>query len=71
MIRLEINPTRIERVVLESKSEIERDFDDAAYRLIQPLISRIDTRLRKAATEAIEKASLRGPSFRRPGLKYP
>jgi hypothetical protein len=53
VIRLEINAAGIARVMLEPQSRIEWDFDDAAYRLIQPLISRIDTRLRNAAQKAL------------------
>lgn len=52
MIRVEINPARIERIVLESRSEMERDFDDATYRFIRPLLDRLDRRLRSVAKSA-------------------
>jgi hypothetical protein len=55
VVRIEINPARVERVVLESKSAMEADFDDAVYRLIRPLVNRIDRTLRKAAREALGK----------------
>lgn len=53
MIRIELSPGRIERISFESKSEVERDFDQVAYRLIQPLVMRIDTRLRRAVCEVL------------------
>jgi hypothetical protein len=53
MIKVEINPARIERIVLESRSEMERDFDDATYRFIRPLLDRLDRRLRSVARSAI------------------
>jgi hypothetical protein len=52
MIRVDINPVRIERIVFESASEMERDFDDAAYRLIWPLLKLIDEQLTRAAAES-------------------
>jgi hypothetical protein len=55
MIRVEINPARIERIVLESRSEMERDFDDATYRFIRPLLDRLDRRLRSVARTAIKE----------------
>jgi hypothetical protein len=32
---------------------MEADFDDAVYRLIRPLVNRIDRTLRRAAREAL------------------
>jgi hypothetical protein len=60
MIRVEINPARIERIVLESRSEMERDFDDATYRFIRPLLDSLDRRLRLVA-----RAAFREPPERR------
>ena len=65
MIRVEINPTRVERVVLESKSEMERDFDQAAYLLIQPLLNRIDRRLRSIADAVLKPTNNSAKSLER------
>jgi hypothetical protein len=47
MVRIELNPARIERVVIEAKSEMERDFDTATYVLIQPILRRINRELKR------------------------
>jgi hypothetical protein len=54
VIKIEINPARIERIVLESRTEMERDFDDATYRFIRPILNRLDRRLRSVAKNAIK-----------------
>jgi hypothetical protein len=45
----------IERIVQESRSEMEGDFDDATYRFIRPLLDRPDRRLRSVARTAIKE----------------
>jgi len=55
VIKVEINPARIERIVLESPSAIERDFDAAAYAIIRPYLDRIDRRLRQVAEGALKE----------------
>jgi hypothetical protein len=47
VIRIELNPTRIERVVIEARSEMERDFDTATYVLIHPILRRINRELKR------------------------
>lgn len=52
MIHLYIHPTGIERVVIESASTIEEDFDHAAWCAIRRLVGRIDGILGQAAVAA-------------------
>jgi hypothetical protein len=60
MIRIEINPGRVERVIIDGRSEVERDFDLVAYRTIKSLVERIDRRLRRAVDDTLkQKASAR------------
>ena len=47
MIRIELSPARILRTVIESDSELERDFDTAALFVIQPQLRRIAAELRR------------------------
>ena len=47
MIEIHINPTRVERVLFVSKSELEEDFDLAAWQVIKPYVNKMDRRLRK------------------------
>jgi hypothetical protein len=54
MIKVEVSPAGLTRVVLEGRSQIERELDDAAYRVIRPLISQIDRRLRALARESLK-----------------
>jgi len=46
MIKIELNPTRIQRVTIEARSKIERDFDTAALVLIQPILRQLTANLR-------------------------
>jgi hypothetical protein len=45
MIQIFINPTRVESVVFAADSDIEQDFDFAAWQAIRPLVDQIDQRL--------------------------
>ena len=56
MIQLHINPARVERVLFVPASDLEEDFDLAAWRLIRPLVDRIDRKLRWAAAKAAAAA---------------
>jgi hypothetical protein len=58
MLRIEINPARLERIVLDGRSEMERDFDLAAYQTLKPLIERIDRRLKRAVQMALKMEPL-------------
>lgn len=55
MIQIHINPARVEKVTFDSKSDIEEDFDFAAYQAIRPLIDQIDQRLGRIVSELTQK----------------
>jgi hypothetical protein len=45
MIQIHISPARVEKVLLVAESDLEEDFDFAAWQAIRSLISEIDERL--------------------------
>jgi hypothetical protein len=45
MIQVYINPVRVEKVIFVAGSDIEQDFDFAAWQAIRALINEIDVRL--------------------------
>jgi hypothetical protein len=45
MIQIHINPARVERVIFDANSDVEEDFDFAAWQAIRPLVAKIDERL--------------------------
>ena len=47
MIQIHINPTRVEKVLFVSSSDLEEDFDAAAWQAIRPLVDKIDRKLKK------------------------
>ncbi len=51
MIHVHINPAKVEKVVFESWSHLEEDFDLAAWQAIRPLVDQIDRRLRKISQQ--------------------
>ena len=51
MIHVQINPARVERVTFESGSDLEEDFDLAAWQIIRPLVAKIDRKLQRIAKE--------------------
>ena len=55
MILICINPARVEKVVFDAKSDIEEDFDFAAWQVIRPLVDQIDQRLAKIVSELTKK----------------
>ena len=55
MIILHINPAKVEKVVFESSSEIEEDFDFAAWQAIRPFVNRIDRTLKEISQIIITK----------------
>ena len=55
MIQIYINPARVERVVFDAKSNIEEDFDFAAWQAIRPLVDQIDRRLGRIVNELVRK----------------
>ncbi len=56
MVKIEINPARIERVVIETTYDVERQFDTATLVLIQPWLKRIDRELRRHANDALRES---------------
>ncbi len=57
MITIHVNPARVERVVFSAMSEMEGDFDFAAWVAIRPLVNKIDKRLKALAKTVIEAPS--------------
>jgi hypothetical protein len=53
MVKVEINPGRIERVVIEAVSEMERDFDTATFIAIQPMLRQINRELQQLIRTAL------------------
>jgi hypothetical protein len=51
MIILHINPAHIERIEFVAESDIEEDFDFAAWQAIRPLVNQIDQRLGQIVSE--------------------
>jgi len=57
MIQIHINPARVEKVIFDSKTDIEEDFDFAAWQAIRPLVDQIDQRLGKIVSELARRRS--------------
>ncbi len=57
MITIEVNPARVQRVVFSAMSEMESDFDYAAWTAIRPLVTKIDKRLKALARTVIDAPS--------------
>jgi len=55
MIQIYINPARVEKVLFVADSDVEEDFDYAAWQVIRPLVSQIDERLGRVITELARK----------------
>ena len=53
MIEIHINPVRVERILFVSQSEVEEDFDFAAWQAIRSLVDQIDQRLAEVSDLAI------------------
>jgi len=47
MIQIHINPARVEKILFVSESEMEEDFDLAAWQVIRSLVNKIDRRLKR------------------------
>ena len=54
MIEIHINPARVEKVIFVAGSELEEDFDFAAWVAIRPLVNQIDQQLRAIARKISE-----------------
>ncbi len=48
MIQIHINPVRVEKVLFICESDIEEDFDLAAWQAIRPLVDKINRTLIRA-----------------------
>lgn len=55
MIQIHINAARVEKVVFDAKSDIEEDFDFAAWQAIRPLVDQIDQRLGRIISHLTKK----------------
>jgi len=55
MIQIHINPARVEKVIFDSKTDIEEDFDFAAWQAIRPLVDQIDQRLGRIVSALTQK----------------
>ena len=51
MIKSHINPAGVEKVVFDSNSHMEEDFDFAAWQTIRPLVDKIDRTLRRIVSD--------------------
>jgi hypothetical protein len=49
VVKIEVNPARIERVTIEAKYEVERELDTATFVLLQPHLRRINQELKRQA----------------------
>lgn len=55
MIQVYINPARVEKVLFVSSSDLEEDFDAAAWHAIRPLVNKIDRKLQKIARKILSE----------------
>jgi hypothetical protein len=55
MIEIHINPVGVEKVLLVSGSDMQQDFDLAAWQAIRQFVDKIDRKLRKLADNATEE----------------
>jgi len=51
MIQIHINPARVERVVFLPSSDLEQDYELAAWQAIRALVDRMDRKLKSFAAE--------------------
>ena len=54
MIIIHINPGKVEKVLFVCGSDMEEDFDFAAWQAIRPLVDKIDRRLKRIVKDVIE-----------------
>ena len=61
MIQIHINPARVEKILFVSSSDVEEDFDFAAWQTIRPIVEKIDRELcRVVASMGASRKDLRG-----------
>ena len=51
VIKIHINPAGVEKVIFDSTSDMEEDFDFAAWQSIRPLVDKIDRTLRRIVSD--------------------
>lgn len=62
MIILQINPVGIEKTEFVASSEIEEDFDYAAWMTVRDLVHKIDERLKTATEDCLSDEEDGSPS---------
>ncbi len=62
MIEIHINPARVEKVLFIAGSEMEEDFDFAAWQAIRPLVHQIDERLRTIVANVLGSSDRKQPT---------
>ena len=60
MIQIYINPARVEKILFVSSSDLEEDFDAAAWQAIRPLVRQIDHRLQKIVGKILTERDVTG-----------
>jgi len=55
MIQIHVNPARVEKVIFVSRSEMEEEFDWAAWIAIKPYVNRMDRRLQRIVRDLGKK----------------
>ncbi len=53
VIKIYINPARVEKVVFYSNSHMKEDFDFAAWQTIRPLVDKIDRTLKAIVADVL------------------
>jgi hypothetical protein len=59
VVKIEVNPVRIERVVIEAKHEVERELDAATFAILQPYLRRINRELKRQAQSFLREGAAR------------
>ena len=64
MIQIHVNPARVEKILFVAESEMEEDFDFAAWQAIRPLVNQIDETL-KSIVGAVRTSRRKGHFYGR------
>jgi len=70
MIEIYINPLRVERILFNPRSDMEEDFDLAAWKAIRPLVDQIDDRLRQISRELSQSSSSENIHVEKRGMNH-
>lgn len=60
MIQIHINPARVEKVLFICQTDMEEDFDLAAWQAIRSLVDKIDQKLKEMVGDLSPSAGPRG-----------